>query len=200
MEISAALAAELAVLTEALDDPDADVADSVLRLAADARAAVASYLGLMVIVAGTDTPITVTAFEDDVEPGDIRASLLLPAPSGERDGGVPGVSLILFAGVAGAFVDLAADLCWLTGRPLVDISLDQHLGVLADGHAGATLHATSVINQALGVLMGRGYTRDQADRELDARAADAGTDRRRAAAGVLRTIPAARVDLDGDGA
>lgn len=200
MEINAALAAELAILTEALDDPDADIADGLVRVAADARAAVASYLGLMVIVAGTDPPITFAAVDGDVEPGDIRASLQLPAPSGERDGGVSGVSLILFAGVAGAFVDLAADLCWLTGRRLADVGLDQHLSVLIDGHAADTLHAGSVINQALGVLIGRGCTLEQADRELDTRAADAGTDRHRAAARVLTTIPVAGVARDVDGA
>jgi len=197
VEIDAPLAAELAILTEALDDPGAEVAESLLHLAAGARAAVASYLGLMVIIARTDPPSACTAFKDDVEAGDIRTSLMLVPASAGHDGCVPRVSLVLFAGVPGAFVDLAADLCWMTGRRL-DVSLDQHLSVHVDAGSAATLQAASAINQSGGVLIGRGHTLDQAELELDARAADSGTDRHQAASHILTTIPVADSDPDLD--
>jgi hypothetical protein len=185
--INAALAAELAILTEALDDPTVDIAETLLHLAASARTAVASYLGLTVVIDDSDAPIVFTAFEDGVENADIRTSLLLVAATDEQ-GFTPRVSLILFAAVPGAFVDLAADLCWMTGHTLIDAVLDQHLSVPADGHAGETLQKASVINQALGVLIGRGYTPEQADLELDTHAANAGTDRHQAAILILDTI------------
>jgi hypothetical protein len=197
VEINAALAAELAVLTQALDDSRTDVAESLLRLTAGARVAVASYLGLRVTIAHTDPPVVFTVFEDAVEDGDIRTSLMLVLET-LGDGCTPRVSLLLFAAVPGAFVDLAADLCWMTGRPLTDVILDEHLDVFAERHAVDALQAASVINQALGVLVGRGYTPEQADQELDARATDAGTNRRQAAALVLSTISAVADDPDVD--
>ena len=39
------------------------------------------------------------------------------------------MAIILYAGSPGTFVDLAADLAWLTARPLTDFVLDQHLTV-----------------------------------------------------------------------
>ena len=186
MEINAALAAELAVLTEALDAPGADIAGSLLRLASEARAAVASYRGLMVVIPG-DPPIALTAFEDGAATGDVHASLMLTSASVGRNAR-PRVSLVLFAAVPGAFVDLAADLTWMTGHPLTDVILDQHLPVRVDDQAGDTLQKASVINQALGVLIFRGYTPEQADFELAARAAEAGTDRHRAAVHLLDSI------------
>ena len=186
MEINAALAAQLAILTEALDDPTVDIAESLLHLAASVRTAVASYLGLMVIIDGADPLVVLTAFADGVEKADVRTSLLQVVAS-DGQGLAPRLSLILFAAVPGAFVDLAADLCWMTGRPLSDAILDRHLSVLVDGHAGDTLQKASVINQALGVLIGLGYTPGQADVELDTRAAKVGTDRHQAATLVLDT-------------
>ena len=187
MEINPALAVELAVLTEALDDPGADIAENLVRLATDARAAVASYRGLMVLIPGADPPIAFTAFDDGAETGDIRTSLML-ASATVNDDSLPRVSLVLFAAVPGAFVDLAADLTWMTGQPLTFVVLDQHLPVRVDDHAGDTLQKASVINQALGVLIGRGCTPEQADLELAALAADAGTDRHQAATLLLGSI------------
>ena len=102
-------------------------------------------------------------------------------------------------GRGGAFVDLAADLAWLTGAAVEDFALDVH-GLTAgmadgvDGVAGSDLTGSrpvtdrrrrvfdeSLINQAVGILLGRGLTPEQARQELDNRAAAAGTDRRSAA-------------------
>lgn len=197
MKFNAAWAAELAVLTEALDDPGADVAGTLLRLATEARAAVACFRGLMVLIPGANPPIAFTAFEDGAETGDIRTSLVLAAPTVVQDS-VPRVSLVLFAAVPGAFVDLAADLTWMRGHPLTSVVLDQHLPVRVDDHAGDTLQKASVIYQALGVLIGRGCTPEQADLELAARAVDADTDRHQAATLLLASITDLENEPPGD--
>ncbi|MDQ2837311.1 MAG: hypothetical protein M3Y89_07810 [Actinomycetota bacterium] len=194
MQINAALVAELAVLTEALDDADTDIVETLLHLVAGAHAAVPSYLGLTVTVTGSDPPITITSLEDTTEVGDIRTSLRFDAPDAGHDGPMPRVSLVLYAGNRGAFVDLAADLSWLTGRKLTGVILDAQLTIPAEPDPAAQLRAASLVNQALGVLIGRGHTPGQAQLALDARAADAGTDRSGAATLILATVPV----LDGD--
>lgn len=45
----------------------------------------------------------------------------------DRDELARGPSVILYAAKPGAFIDLAADLAWLTGRSLTDFVLDRHL-------------------------------------------------------------------------
>ena len=190
MKISAALAADLGILTAALDEPGTDVLHSLHHLGVDAQAAVPTYLGLSVTVDGSDPPFTFTTFEDGAA-DNVRTSLRLTLP-GVGDGcASPSVALILYAGTPGTFVDLAADLAWLTGRPPSDFALDQHLGVPAGSDAGTSLRAASVINQAIGVLIGRGYTPRQAHSKLDTQADGAGTDRYTTAQFILDTLTAA---------
>jgi hypothetical protein len=190
MKISAALAADLGILTAALDEPGADVLHSLHRLGIDAQAAVPTYLGLSVTVGGSDPPFTFTTLEDGAA-GNIRTSLrltLLAGVGGSR--APPLVILILYAGTPGTFVDLTADLAWLTGRPPSDFALDQHLSLPAGSDTGTSLRAASVINQAIGVLIGRGYTPRQAHSTLDTQADGAGTDRYTAAQFILDTLTA----------
>ena len=94
------------------------------------------------------------------------------------------VVLVLYAGSPGTFVDLAADLAWLTARPLSDFVLDQHVPAPAEKGTGTYLLEASVINQALGYSSARA-TPQQADRQLGALAADAGISRHAAS---LRTL------------
>ena len=163
MKIGAALAADLGILTAALDEPGADVLHSLCQLGVDAQAAVPSYLGLSVTVDGSDPPFTFTTVEDGTA-DDIRTSLRLTL-SGVGDGRPsPSVALILYAATPGTFVDLSADLAWVTGRPPSDFALDRHLSVSAGSDTGTSLRTASVINQAIGVLIGRGYTPGQAHR------------------------------------
>ncbi|HJZ27049.1 MAG TPA: hypothetical protein VJ370_12310, partial [Streptosporangiaceae bacterium] len=138
MKISAALAADLGILTAALDEPGADVLHSLHQLGVDAQAAVPTYLGLSVTVEGSDPPFTFTTVEDGAA-GDVRTSLRLTLP-GVGDGrAAPSVALILYAETPGTFVDLTADLAWLTGRPPSDFALDQHRSVPAGSDAGTSL-------------------------------------------------------------
>jgi hypothetical protein len=190
MKISAAMAADLGILTAALDEPGADVLHSLHRLGVDAHAAVPSFLGLSVTVDGSDPPLTFTSFEEGAADG-ARTSLRLTLPGAGEGWASPQVALILYAGTPGTFVDLAADLAWLTGRPPSEFALDQHLSVPAWSDAGTSLRAASVINQAIGVLIGRGYTPRQAHSTLDSQADGAGTDRYTTAQSILDTLSAA---------
>lgn len=187
MTISAALAADLSILTAALDESGADVLHSLHQLVLRAQAAIPSYLGLSVVVDGSDPPFTFTTLEHDAA-ADVGTSLWLMIPGVGRAS--PSVAFILYAGTPGTFVDLAADLAWLTARPLSDFVLDQHFSIPAGSDTGTTLRTVSVINQAIGVLIGRGYTPKQAHRELDSQADGAGTDRHIAAQFILDTLTA----------
>jgi hypothetical protein len=175
--ITAALAADLGILTAALDEPGTDVAHSLGQLAADATAAIPTFLGLRVTVDGGDPPFTFTTFVEGVGTGDVRTSLRLVLPGVGDVGLLPVVVLVLYAGSPGTFVDLAADLAWLTARPLNDFVLDQHLPAAAERGAATSLFQVSVINQAIGALIGQGCTPEQAERHLTAEGADAGISR-----------------------
>ena len=140
MRITAAMAAALAILTEALDEPGTDIAHSLHRLTLDAAAAIPSHLGLSVVVSHSDPPFTVTTLADGAVAGDICTSLHVPLP-GIGAGHEPAtVAVILYAGTPGTFVDLAADLAWLTGRPPTDFMLDKHLTVPAGPDTTDQLH------------------------------------------------------------
>jgi hypothetical protein len=187
MKIGAALAADLGILTAALDEPDADVLDSLHQLGVNAQAAVTTYLGLRVTVDDVDPPFTFTTLEDGAA-ADVRTSLRLTLPGVGNGCASPAIALILYAGSPGTFVDLTADLAWLTGRPLSDFVLDQHLSVLAGSDTATYLRTSSVINQAIGVLIGRGYTPVRAHRELDFQADRAGADRHTTAQCILDAL------------
>jgi hypothetical protein len=65
----------------------------------------------------------------------------------------------------------------LTARPLSDFVLDQHLPAPAERGAATSLFEMSVINQAIGALIGKGYTPEQAEVHLTAEGAAAGISR-----------------------
>lgn len=164
----------MASLTAVLDEPGSDIGLGLRQLAAAAAAAVSSYLGLSVVVTRSDSSFTVALLEDGVTADDIGTSIVLALPGAGDGQDLAAVAFVLYARAPGAFVDLAADVAWLTGRPLTDFALDEHLAV---PDAATPLVEASVINQAIGVLIGRGYTAQQARRELDTKAAQGGTDR-----------------------
>jgi hypothetical protein len=180
--IPAGLAAELTLLTQALDLPGTDVAETLTRLAADAQTAIDSYLGLSIAITANRAQFDLTVLTEGTQPEHIRSSLLVPlaTPAGISPAAstartaAASLTLILYAATPGAFTDLAADLSWITGRALADFRLDEHR-TLPEHYTHCThLKAESDINQALGVLIGRGLTPDQAERDLYARAAIAG--------------------------
>ncbi|MGB3476464.1 MAG: ANTAR domain-containing protein [Mycobacterium sp.] len=189
MDISAALAADLAALTEILDEPDLDLTDTLRQLADNTKLAVGSYLGLTVIFTVLGRQTSFTVLEEGTESGDIVTSLCLPMPpDGSDDSAAPYAVLILYAGHPGAFVDLAADLAWLTGHALSEFVLDQHRAPPLAGAAPGGLAATSLIDQAIGVLIARGYAPEHAHRELDSRAQRLGVSRSGSANDILSEL------------
>ncbi len=149
-----------------------------------------TYLGLRVTVHGCNPPFTFTILEDGAVADAVRSSLRLRLPGVGGDRSSPSVSLSLYAAVPGTYVDLTADLAWLTGRPPSDFVLDRHLPGPARPDAGTYLWTASVINQAIGVLIGRGYTPEQADRELDTQGERSSTERHGIAQFILNTLVA----------
>lgn len=186
MDITAALAADLAALTEILDEPDLDIADTLRQLADNTKLAVRSYLGLTVMITVLGRQSSFTVLESGTELGAIVTSLRLSLPPAVSvDDTVPSAVLILYAGNLGAFVDLAADLAWLTGHALTEFVLDQHRSPPRTGAAPGGFAAVSLIDQAIGVLIARGYTPEGAHREIDARAERLGVNRTGSANGIL---------------
>jgi hypothetical protein len=191
VEITAAVAADLAALTEALDEPDADLAMLLHQLAADAKVAVGTFVGLTIRMITGDQPSNLTVFEDGAASGDVKASMLIPM-HGVVDGAraETTIDLILYARAPGAFTDLAADLAWLSGLDLVDFTLNQHL-IIPERDEVDGLFARSLIDQAIGMLIARGSTPEQAERELAARAVRDGLDRHIAARQILTSADGA---------
>jgi hypothetical protein len=177
VDLSRALAAELAVLTDALDDPDADLQSQVHRLGAVVGVSVSSFMGLRLTVLVDGYPFTITAMgrgAGGTGPGAVGASVLITLEPAGRWG--PRSSVVFYAGTPGAFVDLAADAARQDPTPGA-VVLDAHLDDPDGAHpvSGTSGWAEiSVINQALGVVMGGGRTPAEARAVLDARAAGTG--------------------------
>jgi hypothetical protein len=190
MAITAATVVALTALTEALDDPDADIEHSLQLMALSAAAAVPSYRGLSIEVAQSNPPLHILAMADRIVTGDARTSLQFTMPGPREPSSWPTVSIILFADSPGAFVDLAADLAWLTTRPPTDFVLDQHLTAAAQPTSERQLREATAINQAIGALINRGYTPQQANTELSTQATNSSTDRHTVARRILAKITA----------
>ncbi|MBJ7289939.1 hypothetical protein [Williamsia sp.] len=188
MTITESLATALATLTQALDQPGADIAVGLDRLTADAAASIPSYKGLSIIVSQSEPPFAVTVLASGNQPGEIRTSLrfTIRAEGGGHEH--PPVDLIFYGGSPGTFVDLAADIAWLTNQPLDALTLDEHLTVTAASDIATQLDAASEINQAIGVLIGRGLTPHEAVLRLEQIVGDNATDRHGAARIVLDTM------------
>ena len=189
MTIPTALAADLGLLTDALDLPGSDVAATLEALASDAATAIPSYLGLSVRVRTQDSHVELTTLAHHDDLAAITTSIRVPLsdPTSSVGDDAPLV-LILYAQSAGAFVDLAADLAWLTGRPLKGVRLDEDLSGPSPYAATRSLRHQSSIDQAIGVLIGAGRTPEQARTELTARATAAGVEVVSAAHAVLASI------------
>lgn len=196
MPTHSSVAAELAGLTAALDDPAVDLAVLVDQLESAIRRAVSSYVGLSITLTldGAD-PVEITTRSSDSDApatglGPIAASMRTPLPSADPDRTTPAM-LTLYATTPGAFVDLAADIIWLTGFAASDVVVDAHLNTPSNSPTGAVT-GLSTINQAIGVLIAGGSLPAAAVAELDAWAARHGSDRLAAARAVLAGLSGER--------
>ncbi len=171
MHLPATVQQDLQALTDALDDPDADLSGSFTRLAASVRLTVQSYLGLSLLVASGPDDTVLTVFDDVADRSLARTSLFLALSATEGSTDEPTLTgLVLYAGTPGAFVDLAADAAWLDVAHA--LSLDHHLPAPTDTTPSTFLGDRSTINEALGVLLSDGTTLQHARAELHHRAQD----------------------------
>ena len=193
MELSAGLAADLARLTDALDDPATDLADLVGSVHDAFVVAVPSALGVaFTIQTSPDLTIRSRPAEFTVSTLDGAATAVatsLQVPLGSWTDLEPGSAVIFYAATTGALVDLAADLGWLLNLR-ADVVLDGHLPA-QQPEATSGLAELSVIHQALGVLIERGMTPQAGREELQTLARESDTTILAVAAQVIRDRPSA---------
>lgn len=193
MHISAALTPELRSLNQTLDDPTVDMQRTLNLLADAATLAVTSFLGLSITAGiGGQQPFTLTTTNTSID-SKVGASIRMPLSTLARsthhaDGSAALLgALIFYAGVPGAFVDLAADITWLSGFASAGMVLDQDL-IPPDADIRSGLEDIVVINQAVGVLLARGYLPRQARHQLDTWAVQRGINRLSAARRLLASL------------
>jgi hypothetical protein len=190
VDIPTSLLAELSMLSEALDAPSSDISASLSELMVGLVDAVPSVVGLSILVGDPHDPVEITTIEQASQVEQIRTSLRLSLLSSDPAGHdeQPSVVLVVYAALPGALVDLAADLAWLSGRPLDEARLDEDLkGPHAKASHGLLARLSSV-NQAVGVLMASGLTPEEAKAELDLRAVESGVERHLAAVDLLQAL------------
>lgn len=181
MDLPAILAARLRDLADGVGTEDGGLTGTLDTLVTDLRVAVTSYSGLRLTLVRDGWPVTLAAFPGtDEKPPTTSLRLALSTLGGGFD---PLSAIVLYARTPGAFVDLAADLAYLDrrGRTPDPVSRAGEGNTPADGDshpAGLALDGDlppasvvsglsglteySAINQAVGVLMWRGQTPDQA--------------------------------------
>ena len=193
MNIPPSVAADLAMLTDVLDSSSADIVATLLSLVTAATRSVPSLVGLSVLVGIPDAVVEITTIEDSTHAARIRTSLRFPLLDGDDVEATTGV-LLVYAAQPGALIDLAADLTWLTGRPLGHARLDEDLDGPAPQSSESSLSRLSSVNQALGVLIAGGLTPQEASAELDARASATGVEKHIAAEAILASLNGDVVD------
>jgi len=133
VDISAALTADLALLTQALDDSGIDLEAGLRAFTADVKLAVASFTGMTMTIALAGHEVSFTVHDEaTIQPA---TSLLIPlaivTPTDAAS------TLLLYAATPGAFVDLAADLIYALRIEPTALVLDGHFDPSA-GSAGLT--------------------------------------------------------------
>jgi hypothetical protein len=161
VNLSAALAADLSLLSAAIQNSDGGLETVLESLAAEVYAAVDSYVGLTITIAAEGHRISFTTSEAGAV-----ATTSLSIPLAAVAGSQPGSSLVLYATNPGAFVDLAADLAWVLEVKPSALVLDQHVALPAPSDGVAGLRELATINRAIGGLIESGHTPESARAEL----------------------------------
>ena len=193
MDFSAALTDLHTLLDRLAGGDDARTAAALTTLTDGLRQAVPAFLGLQLVLHQHGHPVTLTAFDPDVNPAGISTSLRLPLTLlGVAPGDQPS-AVTFHAGTPGAFVDLAADLNYAlqpdpahgnavptpeltptSNHTQATITLDDPIQptTVNSGVDGAA--ELSTIDRAIGMLICEGHLLDDAHVELGRRAAVAG--------------------------
>ena len=194
MDISRALAVDLAALSDALGDSDVDLETLLQALAADLKDAIASYIGMTLTIIVNGHEFSFTMF---LEANAEAVATSLKIPLAALSSAEEGTSLVLYATMPGAFVDLAADLSYVLGLGpdlLVPDQRTAHHATTLDQAGVAGLAEYSLVNQAVGVLIARGHTAESARDELRRLADLDGGHLRDAASTVLMSVKRGPVD------
>ena len=161
MDLSASLAADLDLLSAAIQDADGNLETRLLSFVEGLRNAVGSYLGLTLTIGLDGHEITFTLTEHAAQAG---TSLRIPlaAVAGDQAGS----ALVLYAATPGALVDLAADMTWALKLDPSALTLDEDLAVPVASDAVIGLREHGIINRAIGALIDRGHSAESARSEL----------------------------------
>ena len=180
VDISTTLAADLEHLLRVLDLPDVDVAQAVDDLRDKVERVVPSFVGLSLTLLVSGQPVTLSSVTQDRP----TAASSLRLPLHLTSAATPGSELVLFASTPGAFVDLAADLGYVLQADEGVIQLDR--GSATPNRSGLFgLPELAMVNRALGVLIGRGMTPEEAEIRMESEALLRGVEVFRVAASVL---------------
>jgi hypothetical protein len=186
VDIPHRLTAQLGGLSDALDEPGADLEAMLAVLADDLITAVPSFLGLTMTMAMDGEDVILHLFPPEGA-GSVVTSLLLPLSALGHSG--TGGDIVFYATQPGAFVDIAADARFAFNMD-GQVILDEHLPSPDDpaAQSGIFGHSrVSTINQAVGLLLDRGHTPQDARDILQRRADQDGIPVYRAAQGMLDT-------------
>lgn len=157
MDQPAVLVDELHALLWASPRPAAEFHEQLLKVQQVIRGTIPSFMGLRLTATVNRATVVLQLLEDKV---DRRVGSSLWIPLSEPGG--PAVSdLVIFAGTAGALVDLAADMAYAWPRA-EGVALDQHLDDLPPQSELSGVEEFSLINRAIGVLIERGLEPDDA--------------------------------------
>jgi hypothetical protein len=133
-------------------------------MVADVRRAVRSYVGMTLTIVADGRSFTMTVMNDGGGPQDVVSSAALSLTA--LDGAEPGSKIVFYAGCAGGLVDFAADLSYALDVPLTAIEVDGHRPPpTADGGLSG-LTELMHLNQAVGILIEKGFTVEEAHAEL----------------------------------
>lgn len=190
MAVNRDLDATLSLLTETLDQPHIDLGRAFDDFIAAVEQTVASCSGVTVTLNGPTGPVRMSSGSALSDTRPVRSSLWIRLDSGRSPDDE--VEMVLYGANPGAFVDLAADLAWLLGRPLEEVMLDRHLEPLASSIRSVI--DRSLMDQAVGVLIAGGWAPQEAQVELTQRAHELGVARWEAAQALLAGLDTERPD------
>ena len=161
--VSAALSEDLAHLLRVLQLSPAHIQHSLQTLGADLAARVPSFAGLTLTVVVEEQPVTLLAMVPGTGTEAVHSSLAFRLAPGTRD--TAGGHLVFYARDPGALAALAATLSDVQGVADEGLEIDRHLSPPA--RSGITgVEELSLVNRAVGVLVGRGRTVADARRHL----------------------------------
>jgi hypothetical protein len=185
VDLSAALYAHIRHLYGSLGVDHGETVTWLGALGCDLRHAVPSFLGLQMMLVEHEQPVTLTEFDPTAGPNDVHSSVRVPLRALDIEGAEPTSMIAFYAGRAGAFVDLAADVGFAVHLPVrspddhasepagdLSIRVDDPMQptTMSSGLVGAA--ELSTINRALGILIGEGHSYPEAARAELARLAE----------------------------